>query len=87
MSMKLLEVAEGILDNAAQEYINENLSSLESVKAYGNGCDIYLSDAEAKQVFDVCKTWLCGTESGELNGTNDYYHTVKKPLLGSEATL
>jgi hypothetical protein len=88
MTTKLLEVAEGILDSAAHEYREENLSSLESVKAYAeNGCDIYLSDDEAKQVLDACKTWVDGTESGDLNGTNDYYYAVKKALLGDEATL
>jgi hypothetical protein len=85
---KLLQVAEGILDSAAEEYIADNLASVESVKQYAEGgCDIYLTNEEAKQVFSTCKAWIEGTESGELNGTNDYYYTVKKPLLGDEATL
>lgn len=42
---KLLEVAEGILDSAASEYLEVNLSSIESVQAYAeNGCAITLSD-------------------------------------------
>lgn len=80
---KLLEVAEGILDSAISEYLEENLSSIESVQVYAeNGCNITLSDDEAKTVHRACKAWVVGSESGELNGTNDYYYTVKQPLLG-----
>lgn len=84
----LLKVAEGILDKAAEEYIIENLLSTESVRAYAeNGCDITLLNEDAEKVFTACCQWTSGVESGELNGSNDYYSTVKKPLLGDNATL
>lgn len=84
----LLYVAESILDSAAIEYAGENLESVKSVQVYAeNRCDITLSDSEAEKVLAACKAWVDGTESGELNGTNDYYYTVKKPLLGEGATL
>ena len=83
----LLKVAEGILDSAASEYLEDNLSSIDSVQAYAeNGCEISLSDDEAKKVLNACKAWVDGTESGKLNGSNDYYYTVKKTLLGEDAT-
>ncbi len=85
---KLLEVAEGILDSAASEYLESNLASVDSVQAYAeNACEIYLSDGEAEQILNACKAWVEGSESGKLNGTNDYYYTVKKPLLGDDATV
>jgi len=85
---KLLNVAEGILDSAASECLEENLSSIESVQAYAeNGMDVVLSNDESSKVLNVCKSWITGVESGELNGTNDYYYTVKKPLLGEDAAL
>jgi hypothetical protein len=84
----LLKVAEGILDSAASEYLDDNLSSIDSVQAYAeNGCEISLSDDEATEVLNACRAWVEGTESGKLNGTNDYYYTVKKSLSGEEATI
>jgi hypothetical protein len=85
---KLLKVAEGILDSAASECLEDNLSSTDSVQAYAeNGCDVNLSGDEAKVVLEACIAWVDGTESGKLNGTNDYYYTVTKPLLGEDALI
>jgi hypothetical protein len=85
---RLLKVAEGILDSAASEHLEDNLSSINSVQAYAeNGCEIPLSDDEAKNVLNACKAWVDGTERGKLNGSNDYYYAVKKPLLGEDATI
>ncbi|MBY0419376.1 MAG: hypothetical protein K2W88_15100 [Pararheinheimera sp.] len=83
----LLLVAEGILDLAAKDSAEENTSSVEAVQRYADACDVALTKGEAEQVMSACKAWLAGTERGELNGTNDYYYTVKKPLLGEEATI
>ena len=60
---KLLEVAEGILDSAASEYLESNLASVDSVQAYAeNACEIYLSDGEAEQILNACKAWVEGSE-------------------------
>lgn len=81
---QLLDVAEGILDSAASEYLEYNLASVENVQAYAeNGCGIYLSDSEAQKVLYICKAWI----KSDLNDDNDYYYAVKKPLLGDEATI
>ncbi len=37
---------------------------------------------KAADVLNACKAWTDGTEGGKSNGTSDYYHTVKRPLLG-----
>jgi hypothetical protein len=78
---KLLTVAEGILDSAASEHLASNLESTDTVQEYAeHGCDINLDMDEAEKVLSVCNAWVKGTESGELNGTNDYFYTVEKPL-------
>lgn len=79
MEKDLLAVAEGILD--AKEFIKDNLKTQKSVQAYAeNGLGFTLTREEAQAVMYVCLAWLWGTEHDELNGTDDYYHTVEKPL-------
>ena len=77
----LLNIAEGILDSAASEYLDSNLESIKSVKQYAEGAlDVYHSDSEAEKIHAACTAWVKGIESGELHGSNDYYYTVEKPL-------
>ena len=84
MTTKLLKVAEGILDSAAEEHRESNLSSIDTVKDYAEfGCDIHLSDDEAKLILETCKAWL----NSEPTCGADYYYSVEKPLLGDEATI
>ena len=52
----LWKVADGILD--AKEYRTENLSSIESVKRYGDACNIELDDHEAVHIIERCKDFL-----------------------------
>lgn len=75
----LLRVAEGILDSG--EYIESNLKTANDVADYAlNGVSISLDDDEAEKVRAVCASWVEKTESGELNGTCDYYYSVEEPL-------
>ena len=78
----LFQVADGILD--ASEYVEENLSSVDSVQLYAEYCGIKITDKEASLIITVCRAWLEGTASGNLNGTNDFYHTVQAPLFNEE---
>lgn len=80
INKKLIYVAEAILDPVIEEYLESNIESYKSVQQYAeNGCDIYLSIDEAKQVLDVLKNWVSIRDS--VNCSNDYYLTVKEPLL------
>lgn len=75
---KLVVVFEGILDE--KEFLDFNTSCIETVQAYAeNGMGVYLTRAEAKMVREALLNWVEGTESGALNGTDDYY-TIIKPL-------
>ncbi|NCC65371.1 MAG: hypothetical protein EOM15_12015 [Spirochaetia bacterium] len=75
----LLAVAEGILD--AKEFLAENTSSVDAVKAYAeNGLDMEITCAEAELILNTLQAWERGTAQGELNGTDDYYRTVVEPL-------
>ena len=72
----LLDVAEGILDDAARESRDENLSSIEAVNQYAiGGLDEYLSDEEATLVRDCCLEWL---EKGR--NQNDYFFMITDKL-------
>ena len=78
--MSLITVAEAILDEAAEEYRDENLANIESVARYADSINIQLSDYHAEAVLVVCKLWIENTEEDNWNGTNDYYHHVTTPL-------
>jgi len=69
--MSLVTVAEAILDEAAEEYRNENLANKESVARYADSINIQLTDYHADAVLTVCKLWIENTEEGNWNGTGD----------------
>ena len=74
-------VAEGILDGAAEEYLEANISSADAVAAYAfSGLGIVLGTADAERVLAACRAWVAGTKGGTLNGSHDYYHTVEEKL-------
>lgn len=75
--MSLITVAEAILDEAAEEYRDENLASRESVARYADSINIQLSDYHAEAVLVVCK--LC-REKDYKSGTRDYEEYVTEPL-------
>jgi hypothetical protein len=76
-----LTVAEGIMDSAACEYLSTNLASVESVKEYAaGGLDIFLTDADALTVFEVCTAMRARMSAGEIPGTDDWYNDFAKPL-------
>jgi hypothetical protein len=80
-SKALLTVAEAILDSAIEDYRDVNLKDVTAVQAYAeNGMETVLDDAEADTIRAVCWKWLRGVDSGILNGTDDYYHHVERPL-------
>ena len=70
-----------------EEYRDINLADVVEVANYAASIDIYLTVEEAEKVLNACNDWVNGVESGALNGENDYYYTVKQPLLGDEATI
>ena len=77
----LLDVAEGILDPAADEYREINLKDTEAVQAYAeNGMGVLLSDGEANRIMYVCNQWLSDMTDGTCNGAHDYYDRVERPL-------
>ena len=73
----LFDVAEAVLDSAAEEFRAINLASVEALQAYAeNGMDIELSDDDAEKTLEVCRFW----PDGEFHGSNDYFHHVETPL-------
>ena len=75
MTKKLLQVAEAVMDSAAEEYREANLSSIESVQDYAeNGMGIVLNDAEAQKILSVCRHYnaLC-SENKVTRGCDHYY--------------
>jgi hypothetical protein len=59
MESDMLYVAEGILDEAAKEYREENLASAAAVAQYAfGGCDIVLTEEECEKVLAACRAWL-----------------------------
>jgi hypothetical protein len=62
MTNQLFEILDGIVSS---DYCEENLSSVENVKAYAeNGCDVHITDAQAKKIIEVGKKWLYERENG-----------------------
>lgn len=76
----LLDVAEGIMDSAAEEYRADNLASIESVQRYAEAIDIDLSDEDALRVLTACRNMQERIDAGEIPGTDDWYHEFQKPL-------
>ena len=73
----MLIVAEGILDSAAEEYLESNLENWSAVDNYAsNGCEIHLSREECEKVLAVCREWL----AAESPTSNDYSTIVELPL-------
>ena len=69
-------VADGILDSAAAEFIEENLFSTDAVDNYADSIDVSLTGSECAQILDACRAWLALEEKSE----NAYYHTVTAAL-------
>lgn len=81
MQNKLVRVAEAIMDSAAEEYRTQNLTDINSVKAYAeNGMDIYLTDDEAKKILLVCLAMKERLENGEIPDKNDWHNSFTTPL-------
>jgi hypothetical protein len=78
--MSLITVAEAILDEAAEEYRDQNLANKESVARYADSINIQLTDYHADAVLTVCKLWIENTEEDHWNGTDDYEEHVTEPL-------
>jgi hypothetical protein len=55
-------VADGILDDAAAEYLESNLADWHSVDRYAtNGCEINLRQIECEMVRGACRAYLAST--------------------------
>ena len=79
---ELIDVAEAILDGAASEYLDDNLATAAAVEAYAeNGMGLLLTTAQAQKIKDTCVNWIFGVQFGELDGVEDYYYHVTKPLI------
>lgn len=62
MTNKLFEILDGIVSG---DYCEETLSSTQGVKDYAeNGCDVYITDAQAEKIIEVGKKWLDDRENG-----------------------
>jgi hypothetical protein len=79
---KLLDIAEGIMDTAAEEFRTINLASYQAVQEYAHVVeDVVLSKHEAELIRIVCMVWLKRQFS---LGSMDYYWYFKRPLLDEE---
>ena len=73
----MLTVAEGILDLAAAEYRETNLSDAAAVEAYAsNGCEIELTVEECERVRAACLAYI----ADDSNESNAYYTLVEGTL-------
>ncbi len=60
----LFDIADGILDDAAEEYRDDNLSSIEAVQQYADSAlDTIISDKCAQLVLDACLEFLSESPS------------------------
>lgn len=69
-------VCDGILDDAAKEYIKEN-STKEGINEYAESVGIYLSEIDIKKIHRAISWYM------RYNGVtmeNDYFFNVTKPL-------
>lgn len=76
MKNTLLQIAEGILDEANEATL-ENLESADSVQAYAeNGMDLTINTDHAELIRTTCLAWVNNPEQT----ANDYYHDVERVL-------
>mgnify|MGYP003130916975 CR=1 FL=1 len=76
MKNTLLQIAEGILDEANEATL-ENLESADSVQAYAeNGMDLTINTDHAELIRTTCLAWVNNPEQT----ANDYYYDVERVL-------
>ena len=77
-------IAASILDDAAEEYRDGKLSSIEAVQQYAAGAhDTTISDKCAQLVLDACLAFL----SDDDTGFDRWYRIVEFPLSDIPADL
>ena len=77
MKSDMLYVAEGILDEPAKEYREENLASAAAVARYAFGaCDIVLTEEECDKVLAACREYL----ASDASSSNDYHRIIVNQL-------
>ena len=83
MTTRTYEIAAAIMDSAAAEYRDFNLSGIESVQDYAfNAMDIVISDSEAEAILNACRSYIEYTESPNFNGQGSlaWDNLVRRPL-------
>lgn len=88
MTKDMLQVAEGIMDSAIEEFRAVNLKNIKTVQDYAeNGLEIYLSDIEARYTLALCREIQEKINMGEIPSSNEWFHWRKKIECASTLVL
>lgn len=83
MTTRTYEIAAAIMDSAAAEYRDFNLSGIEAVQDYAfNAMDITISDNEAEAILNACHDYLAHVQSSNFDGQGSlaWDNIVRRPL-------
>lgn len=75
--MKLYDIADAILDWAAEEHREYNTASPVRIQEYAfNGMDVAITNKEAQKIYDVIKNYL----AHDIVETHQRYVLLEQPL-------
>lgn len=83
MTVRTYKIADAIMDSAAAEYRDFNLSGIEAVQDYAfNAMDMVISDNEAEAILNACRSYIEHIESPDFDGQGSFaWDTiVRRPL-------